>query len=194
MIPENGQEFPLEVLIETTDNNLDLKKSETSLKFPYLKKKSHKTKKSKKKCKFCSKNVAHEKCCYSNKIIKTKHKSSSAKKRELQDSLINLDTVNTNFKKISQCPNTKLWTCIECKFETDDAEKLQKHILTHQLMDKNNLICVICGYVNFCRRTRNRHMLTHYDIKPFQCHLCSYKCSRSDNLFKHKRNVHKIDI
>ena len=59
-------------------------------------------------------------------------------------------------------------------------------------------MCPICGK-QFFGRNRNQHykyhFRTHTGEKPYACHLCSHRSSRSDHLKIHIKNIHmKNDI
>ncbi|KAH7313965.1 hypothetical protein B0I35DRAFT_513526 [Stachybotrys elegans] len=56
-------------------------------------------------------------------------------------------------------------------------------------MGQTDLACEHCGEVFQRREHRDRHLLRHTGVKPFQCPVCSKSFSRSDTLLRH-RAVH----
>ena len=52
--------------------------------------------------------------------------------------------------------------------------------------------CPMCPYVSYNRSDVTKHMRTHTRDKPFQCFLCSYKCSQKCNLTAHIARKHPV--
>ncbi|EWG55217.1 hypothetical protein FVEG_17474 [Fusarium verticillioides 7600] len=53
-------------------------------------------------------------------------------------------------------------------------------------MERNQLSCDHCGETFQRREHRDRHVLRHTGLKPFQCNICSKSFSRSDTLARHR--------
>ncbi|XP_064613119.1 telomere zinc finger-associated protein-like [Liolophura sinensis] len=54
-----------------------------------------------------------------------------------------------------------------------------------------------CKYAAVQKRRLNQHIQlihTHKDVKPFECHLCTYKSALNGNLKLHLRNVHHLNL
>ena len=197
---EIGQELPLEVKLETADDSIDPERSEISCKKAHIKVTLPKIKKSKKKCKYCMQEIAHDKCCFTYGVGATVRKSSSPSKRPgkkydeeaRKPPSRRSEDEGIDPKMAFVRPESKSWTCRVCKFEAEDSEEMRDHVRTHE--KKKKYSCDVCTYSTDNKRTRDRHTLIHYNFKPYECSHCPYKSSRKDNLYKHKRTVHHLDV
>ena len=54
------------------------------------------------------------------------------------------------------------------------------------------LECTECPQTCTSAAALEEHMRTHTGEKPYECHLCDYKCTRSSGLTLHKGRVHDI--
>lgn len=52
--------------------------------------------------------------------------------------------------------------------------------------------CHVCG-VHFSNKANlDRHLRSHFGIKPYACKLCSVRCTQKSNLHQHINIVHKM--
>lgn len=50
--------------------------------------------------------------------------------------------------------------------------------------------CDICGKRYADLKTMKTHRYMHLNLKPFNCHLCSFTCTKKDVIIAHFRRTH----
>lgn len=80
--------------------------------------------------------------------------------------------------------------CHICNFITSRHSVLASHLRVHSADAAKILSCDSCTFITLDISTLRKHKLTHRDIKPHPCHLCSYSAIRKRDLTIHlKRHI-----
>ncbi|XP_042363668.1 zinc finger protein 518A [Plectropomus leopardus] len=80
------------------------------------------------------------------------------------------------------------FNCDWCEFTTVDAGTFVQHIHHH---NESPWKCSKCRHISLNEEDHQKHMKAHSDTFPFNCQLCGYGATRSENLKKHTAAVHK---
>ena len=88
-------------------------------------------------------------------------------------------------------PTNSSLTCNICQKTLSSAWSLRRHIRSHT--GEKPFVCDYpdCSASFLQKSALTEHYRSHTGEKPYECEYCSYKCSRSDALNRHKRHVHK---
>ncbi|KAL7638110.1 UNVERIFIED_CONTAM: hypothetical protein RMT77_011735 [Armadillidium vulgare] len=81
-----------------------------------------------------------------------------------------------------------LLKCNECDFETTDRKDFREHGLTHS---KQLSQCQICNYITKTIYFK-RHLMTHSDVRLYQCPVCDYKAKFKKHLKTHTDIMHSF--
>ena len=127
--------------------------------------------------------------------------------------------MRNHIEKVHNSDNAKKYTCEECGKVYKTKTDLDTHYTKHT--GEKLYTCPTCGKsyrfwngLDDCQRRHDsdmrykcnwqgcdkafnskfkfeQHQRTHDGVKPFQCPLCQYSCSRKDNLLSHVKRSHK---
>jgi len=87
---------------------------------------------------------------------------------------------------------TKQYICPGCGKAHRTRQKSRLCEITH--IGRFLHPCHLCEKKFNCKRRYHQHMRTHTGEKPFLCPLCSYRCSRMDNLNIHTKKSHGLSV
>lgn len=92
-----------------------------------------------------------------------------------------------------QYGSASVFPCVFCGFSAVDTESLRHHLYTH--VDKRQLFlqCPMCRSILRHAGDFTRHIISHFGA-VFQCHLCSKKFNRKDNLSAHLKKRHQVKL
>ncbi|KAF5278820.1 hypothetical protein FQR65_LT03508 [Abscondita terminalis] len=82
--------------------------------------------------------------------------------------------------------------CDKCDFKTHVLVHFNGHVKKHEpgWTLESSLKCTQCEYVATSTGRLNTHFKIHIREKPFACKWCSYRCSYSCTMAKHKNKCH----
>ncbi|XP_065219470.1 zinc finger protein ZFP2-like isoform X2 [Planococcus citri] len=95
-------------------------------------------------------------------------------------------TTKTNCKKVSQGKENY---CQQCNHAFTNKFNYNLHMESHKKVARTYK-CTYCEYVFRRQSHLTRHILIHTGEKPFRCHLCEERFSRSDKLKLHVKRTH----
>ncbi|CAG2104984.1 unnamed protein product, partial [Medioppia subpectinata] len=86
--------------------------------------------------------------------------------------------------------DVKPCACDTCGKRFRSKSQVSRHKLTHE---EGRHVCDICAKKFKTSHHLKRHKIIHFpEEKPFECHLCDYKCNVNSNIVKHVKSVHGI--
>ena len=80
--------------------------------------------------------------------------------------------------------------CEEQFLSVNSYIKHQKVHFPKESKEKGKLLCNVCNYSCFQTEHLRKHLMRHYDIKPFNCQFCEWSCVTKSQLSVHHRNNH----
>jgi Zinc finger, C2H2 type len=83
----------------------------------------------------------------------------------------------------------------KCKKLFENCDDFRKHTEeAHE--DVKRIQCDVCEKLFACKKTMARHIILHWDWRPFKCDIpgCSYSAKRSQSLLRHKNNLHTFHL
>jgi len=86
--------------------------------------------------------------------------------------------------------NQKLYVCSGCG--KDFRYRHQRRMCENKHQGKFIHPCALCNKAFNDKRRYDQHMRTHTGEKPFVCPICSFRCSRMDNLNLHTKKSHGL--
>ncbi|XP_060079131.1 zinc finger protein 37-like [Ylistrum balloti] len=87
----------------------------------------------------------------------------------------------------------------KCK-ECGKLLKTEMRLYVHERKHKAEVKLINCSYPDCDYKAKSKATLKihqdakHSDYKPFQCHICGFRCKLKGNLDKHLRNRHKMEV
>ena len=102
--------------------------------------------------------------------------------------LRNASSLKQHIENIHEADKKKV-VCGACGETFPSSVKLGKHMLS--VHAPKNLKCLYCDkqFQNE-KPVWERHLVTHYNLKPFKCSMCNYDSNRKGNIHVHVKNSH----
>ncbi|XP_027724424.1 zinc finger protein 92-like [Vombatus ursinus] len=108
---------------------------------------------------------------------------------EDDENIVLIDKFDEDFEPISR--ETLPYRCRKCGMFFQDLARLQEHKQIH--VTEHSYCCPICGKEFFCAANLRMHKLIHSSDRPHKCPECDKGFIRTADVWRHLRNVHKIE-